>query len=1588
MTQSPENLHAGLSSITLEIAAALHRGVSVNETLQHTTPEQVIAALEEALVGFRTASPGEEREAAREALLDILDAGRHPAFLRRISETPLAGRWLGSVLAAIGDANIGLGDLLRLRVAQRPESPMFRIPAKDGSVLTLSRMRVGERIRDLAAGLTRLIDGRPEGVTLAILAPNRLETILTDLACLTHGIVNAPIAADATPEHVRFILERTEPQILVVSDQGKLESVLSAGPLPSVRRVVLMDPPEEARPAYKVRLLSEIEEDGRSGGPIDLPRVRAGDLATILFTSGTTGNPKGIRFSQRNIVYKRFCRAVALPEIGEDDEFLCYLPLFHTFGRWLEMTGCLFWGACYNAAENPSIEAVLAGMKRFRPSVFISIPKRWIQIHENAVQRAGGGTVDVQDLSPALLRAALDEITGGRLRWGLSAAGHLDPDVFTFFHRHGIELLSGFGMTEATGGITMTPPGRYRRGTVGVALPGIEVRRAEDGELLCRGPYMMLGYDDPDEDARDYETEWFATGDVVRQDPEGYVTIVDRKKDIYKNVKGQTIAPARIENFFDEFEEIKRSFLVGDGREYNTLLIYPDYDAVEGKLAHMSREDLREYLSSFVVSVNRFLAPYERVVDFDLLPRYFREDKGELTPKGTFVRKVVERSFADLIDALYARVYVTVRVDGLDVRVPTWLLREKGQTADTLIAESGGIRLRRSGERLTIARVPGTPQRYRIGSYIYSLEPEVGGRGGPVPIDLDPLLRLPRYWVGNAELAQFAGEGLLRKPRRGNVSQPGITVEGFIRPGRVLLEASRQGLADSRRHGERGPVAVHHAASLLLCAQGEEALEALQALAEFLDLSVSEEAALARDLLAIQRFHGEAAVRRRAMDLLIAQQPEEQLVTTLRVFLAADPGVLTREVRSTILGRELPAAVVRSLLDLIVEPAPPTDVRAGDSGRTRVASLLRLASELAASRPRWYRAVRQVFLIRSSPGEEEETVAAAATERARCDQVFRTWIASGWTDPIDAESGESIAWERIVGFDERIDPPLRALLFDAFRETTLLRESAFLLCDDVLLAGEEMQPGGIWVSYLGSGHGKTVVRTAIRTRRGRRHEFVIKIAAGIEAAELANEAEWMIRLGSLDPNARLVAEFGGFWPAPALWTEEYVSGETVAAYLDRTILRGDPERARRAATLWPHLAWSAMASFVTFWQRTEGRIVLSDPAGANIIVAPHDYQEGSRLVSVSSRRRFEGMGEMIRFLYEGLVEATEEALPVLRGTVPRSIAFAGVIEALSERDAIPLLQRARSEMSERAKQGGDPAWKAWHDELETYLSEVVSEGYAPRRLVMAVRRYHTWAGLNPEASVAARAVMLQELYDTYALQALEPRHPELRIRFFRMTVFADAWGALAAELDALIRSHRGTPLIVDALLRRMTVLHQSVELSEAESYFLARMTYSHLNPAQRVRLELLEEGGEAKAQLVEEVRDSSGDALTVRAPASPKEAIRLHHLFEQAGLAVVFRPEHRFLLVLDEQEVVAGGIFFRSVEPGTVHMEKIVVGARHRGKGIGERLMESFIQRLRDSGESRVTTGFFQPHYFYQFGFRLERGFAGLVKDLESPPAE
>src|ERR1019366_1584254 len=370
-------------------------------------------------------------------------------------------------------------DRVFLQASPRPEAPCWTYAQTE------------RRLRGIAAALASLSEGPPR---VAIVAENSLDSACCDLACLVHGIFVAPLAPHLQVSELTSLLQRLGANLVLVdtADQrAKVEA--GAARISSPVRPVLLDAAARLKRGTAAVLGEEVgklgaeEMDQALRG---LSRVGLAEAATALFTSGSTGGQKGFAFSPFNLLTKRFARAAALPFVGEGEVLLCYLPLYHTFGRYLELLGTLFWGGTYVFAGNPSLETLLAGLRLVRPTGLVSIPTRWQQLHERCQKRLGAVA------GPEEEAAAVREVTGGRLSWGLSAAGFLEPAVFRFFERSGIALCSGFGMTGGPGGITMTLPGLYEDGTVGVPLPGIRVRLGEDGELLIAGPYVARDIDE------------------------------------------------------------------------------------------------------------------------------------------------------------------------------------------------------------------------------------------------------------------------------------------------------------------------------------------------------------------------------------------------------------------------------------------------------------------------------------------------------------------------------------------------------------------------------------------------------------------------------------------------------------------------------------------------------------------------------------------------------------------------------------------------------------------------------------------------------------------------------------------------------------------------------------------------------------------------------------------------------------------------------------------------------------------------------------------------------------------------------------
>jgi long-subunit acyl-CoA synthetase (AMP-forming) len=1522
---------------------------STRESLSTVRPEDLPAVAPLADVLLRRLAEPSIREPARRALFALLDGVRRRHFTTLL-ERPDVDPWLGLVLRAVREADFSFCELLRSREQTDPKTVAMRVLGTDANDLTVADL--ARRTRAIARGILGLVGGDPD-VKVAVLSENCLEGALCDLACLSNGILDFPLPANAVAEQIVYMLKHSGARVLLVSDEEQLAKVLPSLPgLTELEHVVVF-----SRTAADRNGLLSLDQMVSQGAEFDdavraerAAKVKATDVATVMYTSGTTGKPKGIVFTHENIVSKRFARAFALPHVNEGDVFLCYLPLYHTFGRWLEMTGTLFWGATYVFARSTSQSTLLEDFRKVKPTVFISVPKKWMELHEAAAWEASS------DDDPDEVTAHLRVITGGRLRYGLSAAGYLDPNVFRTFHAAGTELCSGYGMTEATGGITMTPPGEYLDDSVGQPLPGIECQRADDGELLIRGPYVSPGYFKGQAEETGHDPEgWFHTGDLVSLDPAGHFRITGRKKEIYKNRQGQTIAPQRVENLFRDFDAIAQAFLVGDHREYNTLLVWPKPGSpqIEGR----SDAEVKELISSLVASANRFLAPYERVVGFQILPRALDQEHGELTLKHTFKREVVERSWKELIDKMYEQKHLAFPVEGGFLRIPNWVLREMGVLQHEVTLREGVLHA--ADRTLRVGVTPEAPGALRVGDLAYVAEGTV--------FDLGALLSRPSLWLGNDALRGFIGDeafiSLTARRRKGG---------GDIRiDSRLWLPPPPDRLWELLRTIDAEPTMLTiHAAAELLRAERPEARLALEHLHVGIRSDRPDRAGRSRAVMRRAADAPDEDIRRRGFRLLFPHEEPQETLETLRRFLdRMGPFALRDDDLASLPERGITDAQVAILLGFLASDdalRPPRDV----SDRRLVVGAMRLVTATAIAHPLQFAPVR-VPLARLTLHEDAEISARAGEELDRLRRGFSNWIGPNLRLAIDPKTGAEYGWKDVIAFDANVAPAAQHHLLQALEDTTIVRASVFLLGRGVLLSLADIPPGGASISLLGRQHGKSVYRLSIHTRANETFDVAINVADEMNFAELRAEVNWLLAAGAVPP---LVEQFGGYFAEWGIFTEEFIPGDTVERQVARLLRQGEPKRLKG---LWPFIAWTALEGHVRFWDRTGRRLALREPSPAAFIVPSHDYHTGARLVSISYRSACSGLDELLDRFQKAFVARIEASRPELVGDVDDNLLLSGVVEALGLDRGIALLSEASQE-SRRAIA------------IESFLERIRSDGFTPKRVYFAARRFRRWLDVNPAATVEAQGKMLGDQWDTYHLSELEPYWPDTRLRFFRLTVFVNAREELGSALDRLMQRARTLPAGGLDLEESVAALRGAITPTAEEDYFLARLTFRYLAPTDQVALITMPHHGHYVTELVVAHTDEDGNRFTVRGPVSPREVARLLHMFHESNLRVNFTTDHEFLLCLDARETVIGGLFYRQSMPDRAYMEKLVVSRKHRAKGVAYGLMTEFFRRLAARGVQQLETGFFQPEYLARYGFRTDPTSGGLICEVPTttPPPD
>jgi predicted GNAT family acetyltransferase len=538
------------------------------------------------------------------------------------------------------------------------------------------------------------------------------------------------------------------------------------------------------------------------------------------------------------------------------------------------------------------------------------------------------------------------------------------------------------------------------------------------------------------------------------------------------------------------------------------------------------------------------------------------------------------------------------------------------------------------------------------------------------------------------------------------------------------------------------------------------------------------------------------------------------------------------------------------------------------------------------------------------------------------------------------------------------------VLLQAIADSTLVRASVFLLGRGVLLSLADIPPAGAAVSLLGRQHGKAVYRLSIHTRSREVFDVAINVAEDLSFAALREEVNWLLACGAPPP---LVEQFGGYFGEWGIFTEEFIPGDDVERQVARLLRQGE---ARRLELLWPFVGWTALECHVRFWDRAGRRLALREPSPAAFIVPSHDYQTGARLVSIADRSPCTSLDDVLDRFQEHFLDRVARARPELAGKVTDEMILSAVVEALGPERAVPALEEAASGRRAIA--------------VSSFLDRLRTEGPTQSRVFFAGRRFKRWLEVNPQATPEAQVKHLGELWGTYRLGELEQNWPDTRIRFFRRTVFADARPELGAALDRLMQRTRALPAGGLDLAEQVAAIRSAVKATEAEDFLLARMTYRYLGPSEDVALISMPHGGHVTTEVVVALTDEEGGRYAVRGPVSPREVARLLHLFHESNLQVSFATEHEFLLALDAKETVIGGLFYKPLGPERVHMEKLVVSRKQRGKGMADGLMREFFRRMKARGIKAVETGYFQPEYLKRFSFRTEPSSGGLVRDIEA----
>ncbi len=1487
---------------------------------------------------------------SKEEYFRFLDLTARKDFLTKLSTSEKRTIWAEKVFAILRETDYGLKEMFEQRVNEHPEKTLF-INLTEGRKEHFSYLQIFNYAREIAAVFYAMED-EPR---VAVFSANSVDSASVDLACLMYGIYDTPLNIHFSEEILANIFKELEINIVVTDTLDRflhLKRVKKEFHLNF--RIVVTQPIAETENEIlqkKAKALNYREVDNILKNH---PNRKLNEVATTMFTSGSTGIPKGVSFSYYNIISKRFARHAALPDTGYET-MLCFLPLFHTFGRYLELMGSIYWHGTYVFVGNTSSNTLLRLFPELNPTGFISVPIRWMQLYEKAMQKLSNVTSEA--LRKEILRK---EVIGNNLHWGLSAAGYLSPEIFKFFQSNGVELCSGFGMTEATGGITMTPPGEYVDNSTGKALPGVYTRLKKSGELEISGHYIARYLDDaPPGSVIPYPSEnidenyWLPTGDIFTISPDGHHEIVDRVKDIYKNNKGQTIAPRTIEQKFNGVPGVKHAFLVGDARPYNVLLIVPDGEDTVVK-SQNTDEGLRKYFHQIVQTANNGVAPYERVINFSVLDRAFSQEKKELTPKGSFNRKNIEKNFASTIKKLYQSDKISFSIGKLEVLIPRWFYRDLGILEDDIYFEHDYFISRSSGKKLVFKHVE--TDRVVIGDFSYQIKSR--------QLNLGRLALQPLLWMGNAQFIRFSpvkeGWDLPLKDYSAQLCYPSCINTAIEKQKLVSIPTISNSLI----------VFINGLIIDALFTEGEKQMQSIRLLGEQLAESQRRIAMVIRRRLEALACHREHRVRALAYQCLLIYDPDTDYQEILPVFVQSGKTFLDTKTIEAIaessLGKQQLASFRKRLFAYRENMTWPVK----GTTRKQFEDILELLFNFGKQHLNYYKSIRAELAAWILHDKDEALSQLAKKYFHELYLVFDARM------QVLRKNLPTNFWDDIIIFEYGIPEAQKRRIRKIITDTLFLEESVHLLFGQTTFTADKILPKGLWITTLQSFSDFRHYRFSVNTVNNKHYDLHFVITRDEVPGSVGADLYWNAYLSDYPFDLPVLSSLGISNAKKGLRSSQYVGGLRVWEKI-RQMSEIHQWAGNSQPYAWHQLFIKSFAVIFKAWKISRRKIIPGAISPKNIMVPELDFKESAMILSLTGYDRYEHIENLLMPMIKNFYQKTIALYPWGSSHLKFDWIYKAMIESLGKEETFELLEEWRTFLKNTA----DDYLKSLQLEksVDEFIRDQKDMHYYPLKVHSAISDYDQWLKLNPDATKEAREQTLYEISDLFKIF----KHSEIdRFYFYRHTYFSSFDKRVLQAFDRLLEKMVEKPEAEIIQLIELSDLQSTLE-DPVDRRIFSKMVFPKMKHYQQ--MDFVKVVDKDKEQVIVQtiIKDKSGLTYTMREPRNATEVGKLYQLFYEENYPKTVSQMDKYFVVTDKYERVIAGISYRVLENNIVRLDGTAVTSPLQGKGIGSAMTNDFFTRMAAKDVSIIKAHYLLGNYFLKHNFKVDKKWGALVKHLE-----